>query len=430
MPSMAASLVIFLIAINIVGFGAILYVIFTKFSTLSSSEKWLRDLPTRDEWSTETRRNREELQTTLKSFNDSVLKQMTDIATLQKHQLDAFQNNLKQLSESNNQNLEKMRETIEKNLKALQEDNNKKIEQMRATVDEKLQSTLEKRLGESFKLVSDRLEQVHKGLGEMQNLASGVGDLKKVLTNVKTRGTWGEIQLESLLEQLLTPDQYEKNVKIKPKSTEFVEFAIKLPGKDPDDDTPVWLPIDAKFPQEMYQHVLTAQDAGDAEAVETATKQLEISIKKEARTIRDKYISPPMSTDFGILFLPTEGLYAEVLRRPGLHESLQRDYRVMIAGPTTLSALLNSLQMGFRTLAIEKRSSEVWKVLGGVKQEFVKFGDILDKTKKKLQEATNTIESAASKSRNIERKLNKVESIGPAEEEPEEPLEIASSNLF
>jgi len=427
---MAASLVIFLIAINIVGFGAILYVIFTKFSTLSSSEKWLRDLPTRDEWSTETRRNREELQTTLKSFNDSVLKQMTDIATLQKHQLDAFQNNLKQLSESNNQNLEKMRETIEKNLKALQEDNNKKIEQMRATVDEKLQSTLEKRLGESFKLVSDRLEQVHKGLGEMQNLASGVGDLKKVLTNVKTRGTWGEIQLESLLEQLLTPDQYEKNVKIKPKSTEFVEFAIKLPGKDPDDDTPVWLPIDAKFPQEMYQHVLTAQDAGDAEAVETATKQLEISIKKEARTIRDKYISPPMSTDFGILFLPTEGLYAEVLRRPGLHESLQRDYRVMIAGPTTLSALLNSLQMGFRTLAIEKRSSEVWKVLGGVKQEFVKFGDILDKTKKKLQEATNTIESAASKSRNIERKLNKVESIGPAEEEPEEPLEIASSNLF
>ena len=264
----------------------------------------------------------------------------------------------------------------------------------------------------------------------MQNLASGVGDLKKVLTNVKTRGTWGEIQLESLLEQLLTPDQYEKNVKIKPKSTEFVEFAIKLPGKDPDDDTPVWLPIDAKFPQEMYQHVLTAQDAGDAEAVETATKQLEISIKKEARTIRDKYISPPMSTDFGILFLPTEGLYAEVLRRPGLHESLQRDYRVMIAGPTTLSALLNSLQMGFRTLAIEKRSSEVWKVLGGVKQEFVKFGDILDKTKKKLQEATNTIESAASKSRNIERKLNKVESIGPAEEEPEEPLEIASSNLF
>jgi DNA recombination protein RmuC len=427
---MTTSQVAFLVALNLVGFGGILYVILTKLSNLSSSEKWLRDLPTRDEWSSETRRNREELQATLKSFNDSVLKQMADIATLQKHQLDAFQNTLKQLSESNNQNLDKMRDTIEKNLKALQEDNNKKLEQMRATVDEKLQSTLEKRLGESFKLVSDRLEQVHKGLGEMQNLASGVGDLKKVLTNVKTRGTWGEIQLESLLEQLLTADQYEKNVKIKPKSTEFVEFAVKLPGKDPDDDTPVWLPIDAKFPQEMYQHVLTAQEEGDAEAVETATKQLEMSIKKEARTIRDKYIDPPRSTDFGILFLPTEGLYAEVLRRPGLHESLQRDYRVMIAGPTTLSALLNSLQMGFRTLAIEKRSSEVWKVLGGVKQEFVKFGDILDKTKKKLQEASNTIESAASKSRNIERKLNKVESISPAEEQPEEPLEIASSNLF
>lgn len=427
---MMTSLLTFLIALTLVGFGGILYVMLTKFSTLSNSEKWLRDLPTRDEWSNETRRNREELQSTLKSFNDSVLKQMADIATLQKHQLDAFQNTLKQLSESNNQNLDKMRDTIEKNLKGLQEDNNKKLEQMRATVDEKLQSTLEKRLGESFKLVSDRLEQVHKGLGEMQTLASGVGDLKKVLTNVKTRGTWGEIQLESLLEQLLTPDQYEKNVKIKPKSTEFVEFAVKLPGKDPNDNMPVWLPIDAKFPQETYQHVLTAQEAGDAEAVDVATKQLEMSIKKEARTIRDKYIDPPRSTDFGILFLPTEGLYAEVLRRPGLHESLQRDYRVMIAGPTTLSALLNSLQMGFRTLAIEKRSSEVWKVLGGVKQEFVKFGDILEKTKKKLQEASNTIETAASKTRNIERKLNKVESIGPVEEEPEEPLEIPSSNLF
>lgn len=427
---MASPILTLLLTLIVVSLGYVIYLLSIKQSSQSRLQNWLRELPTRDEWSTETRRNREELQTTLKSFNDSVLKQMTDIATLQKHQLDAFQTTLKQLSESNNQNLDKMRETIEKSLKGLQEDNNKKLEQMRATVDEKLQSTLEKRLGESFKLVSDRLEQVHKGLGEMQTLASGVGDLKKVLTNVKTRGTWGEIQLESLLEQLLTVDQYEKNVKIKPKSTEFVEFAVKLPGKDPEDETPVWLPIDAKFPQEMYQHVLAAQEAGDTEAVETATKQLEMSIKKEARTIRDKYIDPPRSTDFGILFLPTEGLYAEVLRRPGLQESLQRDYRVMIAGPTTLSALLNSLQMGFRTLAIEKRSSEVWKVLAGVKQEFTKFGDILDKTKKKLQEASNTIESAASKSRNIERKLNKVESISAPEEQPEEPLEIASTNLF
>jgi DNA recombination protein RmuC len=281
---------------------------------------------------------------------------------------------------------------------------------MRKTVDEKLHQTLEKRLGESFKLVSDRLEAVHKGLGEMQTLAAGVGDLKKVLTNVKTRGTWGEVQLDNLLEQVLTAEQYAKNVETKPGSNARVEFALRLPGGS--NGQPVWLPIDAKFPREDYERLLEAQDRADAVGAETAAKALENRILLEARTIREKYIEPPHTTDFGMLFLPTEGLYAEVLRRPGLTDTLQRESRVVIAGPTTLTAILNSLQMGFRTLAIEKRSSEVWQLLGAVKNEFGKYGDLLARTKKQLETVTNTLGDAESKTRTIERKLRNVEQLG------------------
>jgi DNA recombination protein RmuC len=307
--------------------------------------------------------------------------------------------------------LEKMRETVHERLKSIQAENSEKLEKMRETVDEKLHNTLEKRLGESFNQVRRQLESVHKGLGEMQNLASSVGDLKKVLTNVKTRGTWGEIQLGALLEQILISGQYEQNVATKAGSNERVEFAIKLPGKDRDEASPMWLPIDAKFPQEDYQRLLEAQDQAQPQVVDKMRKQLEIRIKAEAKDIKEKYIDPPQTTGFGIMFLPIEGLYAEVLRIPGLADTLQRDYQVTIAGPTTLAALLNSLQMGFRTLAIEKRSSQVWQLLGAVKTEFAKFGMILERTKKKLQEATNTIDSASTKTRTIERRLRKVEEL-------------------
>jgi DNA recombination protein RmuC len=386
-------ILLLILTINIVALVYLVAVLQPKLSRLAHLENWLRGIPNRDEWANESKRNREEQQNSLKAFNDSVLKQMADISTLSQN------------------NQEKLRESIEKRLLALQDDNNKKLEKMRETVDEKLQSTLEKRLGQSFKLVSDRLEQVHKGLGEMQTLATGVGDLKKVLTNVKTRGTWGEVQLDNLLSQMLSPEQYDKNVRIKPKTQEFVEFAVKLPGKTGDASTPIWLPIDAKYPQDTYQHIIQAQEQGDKPALDLAIKQLETSMKLEAKRICEKYIDPPNTTDFAILFLPIEGLYAEVLRCPNLHTTLQQKYRVLIAGPTTLAALLNSLQMGFKTLAIEKRSSEVWAVLSGIKQEFGKFGDLLEKTQKKLQQASDSIETAASKSRTISRKLNKVEEL-------------------
>ncbi|MDF2531005.1 MAG: recombination protein RmuC [Clostridia bacterium] len=341
----------------------------------------------------------------------SLLSQLMEISNLQQNQLDNYAKQIMLLSQSNENRLEKMRETVEISISRLQEDNSKKLDQMRATVDEKLHATLEQRLGESFKLVSDRLEMVHKGLGEMQSLASGVGDLKKVLSNVKTRGTWGEIQLGNILEQVLTPEQYEKNVAVKKGSGERVEFAVKLPGRSDIDEDCVWLPIDAKFPQEDYQRLLEALEQANPQGAEEAAKALESRIKACAKDIRDKYIDPPNSTDFGIMFLPIEGLYAEVLRRPGLCEALQLQFRVVVAGPSTLTALLNSLQMGFRTLAIEKRSSEVWSLLGAVKTEFAKFADILDKTQKKLQEASNTIETAARKSRNIQRKLKNVQEL-------------------
>ncbi len=355
---------------------------------------------------------REELATTTNQYNEAVLRRLAENAAQQGEQLASFAKQLQYLTQSNELRLERLRQTLETQVQALQADNSKKLEAMRQTVDEKLHATLEKRLGDSFQMINERLEQVHKGLGEMQALAIGVGDLKKVLTNVKTRGTWGEIQLGALLEQILAPGQYATNVATKPGSDARVEFAIILPGQGGSDV--VHLPIDAKFPQEDYQRLLEAQEVADAAGAEAAAKALEIRIKAEAKDIRDKYLSPPHTTDFGILFLPVEGLYAEVLRRTGLYETLMREYHVTVAGPTTLSAILSSLQMGFRTLAIEKRSSEVWMLLSAVKTEFGKFGDILEKTNKKLQEASNVMDDAARKSRTIERKLKGVQLLPSA----------------
>ena len=359
-------------------------------------------------------KTREEVTTALKSFNESVAKTINDFLDWQRGQFAAVIERLTKLTESNETRMEKVRTTVEEKLKAIQEDNTKSLEQMRQTVDEKLQGTLEKRLGESFKLVSERLEQVHKGLGEMQSLATGVGDLKRVLTNVKTRGTWGEVQLGAMLEQVLMPDQYGTNVATKGDG-ERVEFAVKLPGRGEDKDEVVWLPIDAKFPTEDYQRLVEAQEQGNGELAEAAGKQLENRIKACAKDICEKYLCPPKTTDFGILFLPTEGLFAEVMRRIGLSEMVQRECRVTIAGPTTLWSLLNSLQMGFRTLAIEKRSSEVWNLLAAVKTEFGKYGEVLEKVQKKLQEASNTIDQTAVRSRAIERKLRGVQELPLAE---------------
>jgi DNA recombination protein RmuC len=376
-------------------------------------EKVIKDeiIANRKETAHSAQQARQELSLALKSSSESLQQRMVENIRMQKDQLDSFSQQLMAMAKLNEEKLGAMRQTMESQLKAIQEDNTKKLEQMRATVDEKLQTTLEKRLGESFKQVSDRLEQVYKGLGEMRTLATGVGDLKKVLTNVKTRGTWGEIRLSHILEQILTPDQYGVNVATKKNSNDRVEFAIKLPGQDADKEKIVWMPIDSKFPQEDYQRLMDAQEDADKELAEKSIKNLEMRIKAEAKHIKEKYLDPPHTTDFGIMFLPVEGLYAEVLRRPGLCDTLQRDYRIVVAGPTTLAALLNSLQMGFRTLAIEKHSSEVWELLGVVKTEFGKFGDVLAKTKKKLQEASNTIDQAEVRTRAIERNLRKVQEV-------------------
>ncbi len=337
------------------------------------------------------RESREELARSLANFSQTISAQMGSIAGVQ------------------NQQAEILRVAVEQRLEKLQLDNAAKLEQMRHTVDEKLHATLEQRLSESFKQVSERLEQVHKGLGEMQGLATGVGDLKRVLTNVKSRGTWGEVQLGALLEQILSPEQYAKNVATRSGSKERVEYAIKLPGREGQQQ--VWLPIDSKFPTEDYERLGAAQDRADPVAFEESAKALETRIKLEARTIRDKYLEPPATTDFAILFLPTEGLYAEVARRPGLSEFVQREYRVTIAGPTNLTMIVNSLQMGFRTLAIEKRASEVWQLLSGVKSEFAKFADVLARTKVQLQTVANTIDQAETRTRQIERKLKDVETL-------------------
>jgi DNA recombination protein RmuC len=367
----------------------------------------------RQEAALAARGDREEQSQALDRLAKTLSAQVAQLGTLQGQQLEAFAQQLARLTQSNEQRSEQLRVAVETRLGAIQADNASKLEEMRKTVDEKLHATLEQRLGDSFKLVSERLEQVHKGLGEMQTLAAGVGDLKKVLTNVKTRGTWGEVQLEALLDQVLTAEQYDKNVATRPGSSERVEFAIRLPGQGDraSDSRPVWLPIDAKFPVEDYQRLVEAQDRADPLAVEAAAKALEMRLRDEAKKIRDKYVEPPHTTDFAILYLPTEGLYAEALRRPGLADVLQRELRVSLAGPTTLAALLNSLQMGFRTLAIEKRSSEVWAVLGAVKTEFGKFGEALESTRKKLEQATKSIESAGVRTRQIERKLKGVEAL-------------------
>ncbi len=364
---------------------------------------------------------REEQQKNLNTFSESLFSRLNDVNNASKNQLDSFSKQLAQLTQLNQEKLEQLRSAIDNQLKGLRDDNSQKLEKMRETVDEKLQSTLEKRLGESFQIVSERLEKVHQGLGEMQNLASGVGDLKKVLTNVKTRGTWGEIQLGNLLEELLTQDQYEHNVITKKGGRDSVEFAVKLPGRD---EKYVYLPIDAKFPKEDYERLQSAQDAGDVAQIEEAGKAIETRIKLEAKKIRDKYIDPPHTTDFGILYLPIEGLFAEVVRRDGLADLLQREYRINIAGPTTIAAMLNSLQLGFRTLAVEKRASEVWTLLGKVKTEFGKFGGLLENTHKKLETASREIEKAASKSRTIERKLRDVQEL-PASK----PAELIESSM-
>lgn len=384
---------------------------------LERNERTLREelARGREEAQTLGRQGREESIGAVQTLGDGLLKRMSELAGLQKSQLDIFADQLKNLTSTNDSRMEKLRETLQIRLQAIQEDNAKQLEQMRATVDEKLHDTLEKRLGESFKLVSDRLEQVQKGLGEMQTLANGVGDLKRVLTNVKTRGTFGEVQLGALLEQVLAPGQYAANVETRKGSGQRVEFALRLPGRDGTEGSIVHLPLDAKFPQEDYLRLVEAQERADAVAAEEAGRLLERAIRLAATDIRDKYLDPPQTTDFGIMFLPTEGLYAEVLRRPALADALQRDLKVLVAGPTTLAALLNSLQMGFRTLAIEKRSAEVWNLLGAVRTEFGKFGEMLDKTSKKLQEAGNHIEAAATRTRQMERKLKNVQALPSSE---------------
>lgn len=380
-------------------------------------EARLRDelLRNRDEAGKSTAQLRAELARVLqeqqKSVTDNldrIRQQGTDSSKVQREELAA---QLAQLAHSNEEKLEAVRQTVETKLTQLQTDNAGKLEQMRMTVDEKLQSTLETRLSESFKLVSERLERVHQGLGEMQALASGVGDLKRMLSNVKTRGTWGEMQLSALLEQLLTAEQYAKNVATKPGSGDRVEFAIRLPGQSADAQQVVWLPVDAKFPKEDYERLNSALEDGDKPAADSARKALEQRVRDEARTIKEKYIEPPHTTDFAILFLPLEGLYAEVLRVPDIVESLQRDHRVVLAGPTTLAALLNALQMGFRTLAIEKRTSEIWQVLGAVKTEFAKYNDVLQKVREKLQQATNAVEKAEVRTRAIAKQLRNVEEL-------------------
>jgi DNA recombination protein RmuC len=369
----------------------------------------------REEAAAHSQRLRGEVAGSLKNVNDSVIASIGQMTTVQQGQLESFARQLAGLTERTDAKMDALRGVVEQKLMALHADNAQQLERMRATVDEKLHATLEQRLGASFRLVSERLDQVHRGLGEMQALANGVGDLKRVLSNVKVRGTWGEIQLGALLEQMLAPAQYAANVATKVGGNERVEYAIRLPGRGQACDTAVWLPIDAKFPLEDFQRLLEAHDRADADAVAEAGRRLEGQIKNYAKCIREKYVHPPATTDFGIMYLPTEGLYAEVVRRAGLLETLQREQRVVVAGPTTLAALLNSLQMGFRTLAVEQRSSEVWVLLGAVKAEFGKFGTILEKVHRKLGEASNSIETAAQRSRAIERQLRTVQELPAAE---------------
>ncbi len=376
---------------------------------------------------TNSKESRTELKENLESFKKELNEALKDYKDRLKEQFSEFEKSQQTQNEAISEKTKELRSSLENSVKTMQEGNEKKLEEMRKTVDEKLNETLEKRLGESFKQVSERLEAVHKGLGEMQNLATSVGDLKKVMSNVKSRGVLGEYQLQNIIEDLLTNEQYEKNVKTKKGSGAIVEFAIKMPHGNNLEKT-LWLPIDSKFPKEDYEGLVDAYESGNPEKIEEYRKAFINGIKKNARDIKEKYIDPPNTTEYGIMFLPYESLFGEVLRVPGLFEQLQKDYKITITGPTTLSALLNSLQMGFRTLAIEKRSSEVWDLLGSVKTEFGKFGDVLAKTKKKLIEATNVIDESETRTRVIERKLRKVQELPGGEtklfleieEDPEE----------
>jgi DNA recombination protein RmuC len=409
--------------------------VLTRVRSNEGLESRLRDDLSRAQQrqSDESRALREEVAAGIQRFASQTEQRTESLRTAVTHQLSGSREEANQLltrfltattdmQRDQQRQLEAIRGVVDQRLLSLQTDNAAKLEQMRQTVDEKLQTTLETRLGESFRLVSERLEQVHKGLGEMQNLASGVGDLKRVLSNVTTRGAWGEVQLENLLAQILAPEQYERDVSTTGTS-ERVEFAIKLPGKDTD---PVWLPVDAKFPMETYQRLAAAAERGDAESVEVSARELEVVVRTCAKTFSGKYLAPPRTTDFGILFLATEGLYAEALRRPGLAESLQTDFRVVLAGPTTFAALLNSLQMGFRTLAIQQRSSEVWKLLGDVKSQFGKYSQVLATIRKRLDQATQTVDDAAIRTRAIEKRLKDVETSD--EEETTATLHLIAVN--
>ena len=416
-------LIIIILVISLAGFVVLFWrtgrnaddisPLMSKIDNLSDSQertdRSLRDeiARLRTEAQIQSQQERTEIAQSFKSFENSV------------------QMHLSELTAATEKKIEALRMIIDDKLKQIQENNTRQLDRMRETVDEKLQSTLEKRLGESFKQVSERLELVHQGLGDMRNLAAGVGDLKKVLTNVKARGTWGEVQLGALLEEILSPEQYLKNVKINENSSDFVEFAIRLPGLGDSPSDAVLIPVDAKFPVEDYQRLLEAQERADTTAADDAVRQLEASVKKAAKDISQKYLAPPKTTDFGIMFLPSEGLYAEVIRRTALVAALQRDYHIVITGPTTFAALLNSLQMGFRTLAIQKRSGEVWKVLGDVKTAFGRFGDTLDNVRKKLEQAASTVDDAQKKTRTLSNKLKAVEAMPDATPS----VEITSDDL-
>jgi DNA recombination protein RmuC len=401
---------------------------------MAASERLEREL--RREISESSRGLRGELTQTLATFQETLTRQGQEATRTQNAQIDSFAQQLtlmqktlsdtlavqlQSLSEANARRMSEVRLTLETQLSAMQQTNAAKLEEMRKTVDEKLQTTLETRLGESFKQVAERLEQVHKGLGQMQSLAQGVGDLQRVLTNVKTRGMFGEVQLEALLEQVLTLEQYGKQVETKPRSNQRVDFAVRFPGRSAD-GTPVWLPIDAKFPRDDYERLLDAHDRADAIGVESAGRALEVRIREEARSICENYLCPPHTTDFAILFLPIESLYAEVLRRPGLMDKIQRDYRVTLAGPTTLLAMLNSLHMGFRTLALEQQASEVWKVLGAVKTEFERYGEWVARIKEQVQKASDTLERADTRTKQMRRALKVVEALPDAQAQALLPL--------
>ena len=414
---MTVELLLIVLAISIVG-NLVIFLFFR--SNPNRGESAVREeLRTgRSESAQAARDLREEVAATLNNTTESVTKTIDQLGSRQKEQLVEVTSQVKQLTDESRSRIEGLRSTISEQLTEIRNENEKKLEEMRKTVDEKLQGTLERRFNESFKVVGDQLEAVYKGLGEMKNLATGVGDLKNVLTNVKVRGTWAEYQLEAILQQILTPDQYERNVATKLDSSDHVEFAIRLPGPTNSPESPVWLPIDAKFPQEDYIRLMEASRSGDVEGIEQSTKELIRSITASAKTITEKYVDPPHTTDFAVMYLPTEGLYAEVVRQPGLIEEFQTKYRVTVAGPTTMGALLNSLRLGFRTLVIEQRASEVWRVLAAVKSEFEKFGEALEKVKKRLNSASDAIEQTDVRTRAMERKLRGVEQLpsGQADE--------------